>query len=74
MNSEFKLYVDAVCKEAKALELAETKRHGFVHKALDWIESFGPYVCELRPLRQVHAAMRECCKVRKEVIGFHGLA
>jgi hypothetical protein len=73
MNSEFKLYVEAVCKEAIAPELADTKRRTPLQKFFDWIESFGPYVCELRPLRRMHAAVRDCC-TRKEVIGFHGLA
>jgi hypothetical protein len=73
MNSEFKVYVEAVCEEAKATELAAKERRSRLQKLLDWIESFGPYVCELRPLRKVHAAVRECC-TRKEVIGFHGLA
>jgi len=73
MNSEFKLYIEAVCKEAEAAPLAADKWRNRLQHILDWIESFSPYVCELRPLRKVHAAVRECCR-RKEVIGFHGLA
>ena len=75
MNAEFKLYVKSVCEEAKAKEAATSKINlrNSVGSVLDWIESFGPYWCDLRPVRNVCAAVRNCCK-RKEVIGFHGLA
>jgi hypothetical protein len=74
MNRELELYIHAVCKDAHApkrvsISAPLTSELSFVS---EWIESNGPYCCELRPIRKVRGVIAKRCE-RREVIGFHGL-
>jgi hypothetical protein len=79
MNQEFHAYVRAIAGEECGK--AKVKRGFMFSKGLkkaisvvtEFLDSIGPYYCDLRPMRRVRGAIERCCKP-KEVIGFHGLA
>lgn len=80
MNQEFHAYVRAIageeCGKVKASTHESALSRGFknaVSLVSEFLDSLGPYYCELRPMRRMRGAIEHCCK-RKEAIGFHGLA
>jgi hypothetical protein len=74
MNRELELYIHAVCKDAHAPKRVSiaARLTSVLSFVSEWLESIGPYCCELRPIRKVRGAIAKHCE-RREVIGFHGL-
>jgi hypothetical protein len=74
MNRELEAYIHVICKEAHAPKRASiaARLTSVLSFVSEWLESIGPYRCELRPFHRVRGAIAKHCD-RREVIGFHGL-